>query len=481
LAHVRSEGANFPLTGRGDVNTYMLFAELARQIVAPTGRIGLLVPSGIATDNTTKEFFADLMQSKTLAALFDFENRKLVFPDVDGRFKFSVLLMTGTGAPQPSARFVFFAHTIEQLGDKQRQITLSPKDLKLLNPNTRTCPIFRTRRDADLTKQVYKQVPILIDRNRQLGGNPWGVSFCRMFDQTNDAERFIEGAKLLSDGFRLTGNRWTKNKDVYLPLYEAKMIQAYDHRAAGVKIAAGNWMRQGQTEETSLVEHQNPEFVVQPRYWVDEAPVRAITGQRPALLAYKDVTSATNQRTMIAAMVPVVALMNSAPFMVTGAEGLGAAIPARRELCLLANLNSLAYDFIARQKVGGLHLNFFIVEQLPTLPPDTYDERCPWAKSKKLEDWIAERVLKLTCTADDMRPLAEAAGFAPGVWKWKEEDRAKLRAELDAAYFHLYHLSHEDVEYILGTFQGIANEDEKAEGEGRTRQLVLEAYDEMGK
>ena len=79
-----------------------------------------------------------------------------------------------------------------------------------------------------------------------------------------------------------------------------------------------------------------------------------------------------------------------------------------------------------------------------------------------------------------MRPLAAAAGFEPGVWKWKELERAQLRAELDAAYFHLYQLSREDVQYILGTFQGIVDEDAKADGTGLTRQLVLEAFDRMG-
>jgi hypothetical protein len=96
-----------------------------------------------------------------------------------------------------------------------------------------------------------------------------------------------------------------------------------------------------------------------------------------------------------------------------------------------------------------------------------------------LEDWIAERVLKLTCTANDMRPLAQAADFKPGVWKWKEAERDQLRAELDAAYFHLYGLSREDVEYVLGTFQGIKDEDEKHGGIGQTRRLVIEAYDAM--
>lgn len=158
LAYVRSAAANFPLTGRGDINTYMLFAELSRQLVSPTGHVGLLVPSGIATDSTTRAFFSDLMETRTLSALYDFENKKLVFADVDGRFKFSILLMTGKDSPQTAAEFVFFAHSIDDLTAPHRKIKLSPKDLKLLNPNSRTCPIFRTRRDAELTKRILSEL-----------------------------------------------------------------------------------------------------------------------------------------------------------------------------------------------------------------------------------------------------------------------------------------------------------------------------------
>jgi hypothetical protein len=151
----------------------------------------------------------------------------------------------------------------------------------------------------------------------------------------------------------------------------------------------------------------------------------------------------------------------------------------RRWSCLLSNLNSFAYDFIARQKVGGLHLNFFIVEQLPTLPPDRYEGKCPWDKKATLEKWISERVLKLTCTADDMRPLAEAAGFKEGVHKWDEAERAQLRAELDAAYFHLYGLDREEVDYVLDQFQGVVKEDVATGRPGRTRRTILEAFDAL--
>jgi len=475
LAHVRQSG-NFPRTAKGDINTYVLFAELAQRIVAPAGRVGLLVPSGIATDNTTREFFSDLIQSQALIGLYDFENRRRHFPDVDSRFKFSMLVFSGKETKTRAVDFVFFAHQMEDLEERSRHISLSAKDLALLNPNTHTCPIFRSRRDAELTKAVYRRVPILIDKSRREGGNPWGIQYVRMFDQTNDAELFRTAEELHHEGFRLEGNRWRKGKRVFLPLYEAKMVQAYDHRAASVVVDTENWVRQGQTEATTPVLHQNPEFLAQPRWWVEQAEVdKALGGRiRPAYLCYKDVTSATNQRTMIAAWIPHVAVVNSAPLVLTG-EGIG----PRREACLLANLNALALDFLARQKVGGVHLNFFIVNQLPIFPPDRYQERCPWNQRQTLEKWVSDRVLKLTCTADDVQPLAEAAGFDPPVHKWRPSERVDLMAELDAAYFLLYQLARDDVQYVLGTFQRLRAGDEPAERLFADEDSILEAYDRL--
>jgi hypothetical protein len=476
LSHVRTSG-EFPLTARGDINTYMLFAELARKLLAPSGRAGLLVPSGIATDNTTRDFFNALMESKSLIKLYDFENRQRIFPDVDGRFKFCVLVFGGVGVRTPHADFVFFAHSMNDLKPKNRHIALSSADLALLNPNTRTCPIFRSRRDAELTKEIYRRVSILIDESRREGGNPWGIRFVRMFDQTNDAELFHDAAKLAEMGCRHEGNRWTLGRRTFLPLYEAKMVQAYDHRAASVKLAEGNWVRQGQTEDTTLVEHQNPEFVVQPRWWVEEGEVVRVRGaaaEQPAYLCFKDVTSPTNQRTMIAALIPSVAVVNSAPLMIHGEP-----ISPRALACLLANLNSFALDFVARQKVGGLHLNFFIVNQLPLFPPVEYAKKCPWDKRTTLESWIGQRVLKLTCTANDMKPFAQAAGFDPLVHRWDVEERAELLAELDAAFFLLYGIRRADVEYILGTFAGLRAVESPLPGFRSTTARILEAYDQL--
>ncbi len=485
------------------------------------------------------DFFAAVAETNRLIRLYDFENRtKKFFPEVDGRFKFCILNFGGSSLPLPSgegrgegkqrrasltpnpspkgrggnaADFVFFAHTVEDLEDKDRHIALSGDDIKLLNPNTRTCPIFRTRRDAEITKEIYRRVPILIDRNRTgPTANPWGVSFQRMFDQTNDAELFHEPDALKNDGFKLKGNRWIlpsprgrgaggegkppqdtltpnpspkgRGEQVYLPLYEAKMIQAYDHRAANVVTDTANWVRQGQTAGSTLVQWQSPEYSVLPRFWVaDEAVAAQLKQPVSSFLAYKDVTSPTNQRTMISAIIPVVGVVNSAPLIFSDQT-------PRRTACLLGNLNSFAYDFVVRQKISNVHLNFFIVEQAPTFPPDTYSKPCPWSRRKtKLETWISERVLKLTCTAEDMLPLADTCDFKSGSFEseyggrlnqWDEAQRAQLMAELDAAYFHLYGIARDDVEYILSTFKGIHDPTPLFPGASTKAEHILALYDE---
>jgi hypothetical protein len=486
--HVRSSG-RFPLTAKGDINTYMLFAELAHSLVAPSGRVGLLVPSGIATDKTTKEFFNELMESETLHALYDFVNRLGLFEDVEGRLKFCILLMGGWKNKAPIADFVFFAETVEELSESNRHINLSQKDLKLFNPNTGTCPVFRSRKDAQITKRVYNRVPILIDETRQTGGNPWGAKFVRMFDQTNDAELFLTPKELQDNGLKLIGNRWRKGKEEFLPLYEAKMTRDYDHRATRVVFNPDNWYMNYSAESASLVEHQNPEYLAMGRWWVADSRVQACVEEsaKIASIAFHDIARSTDTRTMVACMLPWAGATNKLPLILNPEN-----ISWPLFCCLLGNLNSHPYDFIARQKVGGANMNFFIVEQLPTLAPDAYHDKCPWHKKQTLEQWISERVLKLTCTANDMIPLAKACNFNPKgdkagggipyVWKWKEQERAELRAQLDAAYFHLYGISRDDAAYILSTFQTSGCTDQgNTIAPHSTAELILSYFDEYAK
>ncbi len=483
LTYCRTSEA-YPLTGKGDINTYAVFAELAYQLVALHGRVGLLTPSGIAIHNTTKEFFAAIAASGQLIRLFDFDNRNgTFFPDVHPDTQFSIINFGGSNVTQQQTDYIFGVLDVDELEDRNRHVVLSSNDITLLNPNTRTCPIFRTQRDAKITKAIYRRVPVLIDQNRTgPTGNPWGIRFKTMFHQTNDAELFREADTLKQDGFKLKGNRWVKGKQAYLPLYEAKMVQAYDHRFGTVYVDASNWINQGQTTQTALVQHANPEFLVLPRFWASQIEIENRAALSPAQLAFRDITNPTNRRTMISGFAPNVGFINTLPIIL-----FPTAITLRRRTCLQANLGSFVFDYIARNKLQGRHMNFYILEQLPALSPDAYDKACPWSKKKTtLERWISERVLKLTCTAEDMLPLAEACEFKSGSFKeeyggrlnkWDEAERAQLMAELDAAYFHLYGISRDDAEYILSTFTGIDKRNPLFDEPESTAEHILNIYD----
>ncbi|MEZ5278969.1 MAG: N-6 DNA methylase [Acidimicrobiales bacterium] len=246
LRHFLGKSGRFPLCGRGKINTYSVFAETMRDATGPAGRVGVIVPSGIATDDTTKFFFQDIVERRNLASLFDFENRNAIFPGVHRSYKFCLLTLAGDERPVDEAEFVFFALDTADLNDPERRFTLTPEDFALLNPNTRTCPIFRTRRDAEITKGIYRRVPVLVEEGPP-EKNPWGVTFRQgLFNMTSDSHLFRTREQLEADGWTLRGNIFTKGDDRYLPLYEAKMVDFFDHRAADVVLSKTAAVRQGQ-------------------------------------------------------------------------------------------------------------------------------------------------------------------------------------------------------------------------------------------
>ncbi|GJQ20270.1 MAG: hypothetical protein HBSIN02_06250 [Bacteroidia bacterium] len=295
-------GGRYPLTGRGDINTYAVFAELSRRLIAKDGRCGIIVPTGIATDDTTKFFFQDMTRSGALVNLFDFENRKGIFPAIDSRMKFSLLTCRGSGKPEP-ATFVFFALDTDDLKRPEKRFTLTAEEIELLNPNTGNCPIFRSQADAELTKAIYRRVPVLWrerteDRPEE---NPWRLSFKTLFHMANDSHHFRTAKELREEGFELEGNIFVKGiangqgqmesadhsqfATRYLPLYEAKMIHQFDHRWATYeeRMVNGEW--QVEVRDVTDEEKADPNFVVQPRYWVKEEIVESVIPKYPEPLA----------------------------------------------------------------------------------------------------------------------------------------------------------------------------------------------------
>ena len=448
------DAGRYPLTGVGDVNTYALFAETFAQSMAEEGRAGFIVPTGIATDDSTKAFFAGLTQAGRLTSLYDIENREAVFPAVHRSYKFCLLTLGRAEA----AEFVCFATQTHQLTDPRRRFTLTPEEFRLINPNTLTCPVFRSERDAALTKKLYRAAPVLIAEGpREV--NPWGIRFMRQMDMANDSGLFH--------------NVPAPSR---LPLYEAKMIHQFDHRWATYSADGSG--------DVSIAEKQDSAFSVTPRYWVEatevEARLRDKGWERGWLMGWRDICRSTDERTVIASVVPRSGVGNQMPLMLFDEKA-----ELRPFAALLANLSSLSFDFVARHKVGGTHLNYFIYKQLPVLPPDRYTDADL--------AFIVPRVLELTYTAHDLRPWAKDLGYDGPPFPWNPERRAQLRAELDAYYARLYGVTRDELRYILDpadvmgedypaeTFRVLKNNELREFGEYRTQRLVLEAWDDLAK
>jgi hypothetical protein len=510
VSHFLGNSGSYPLCGRGRINLYAVFAEGMRNLLNERGRVGAVLPTGIATDDTTKFFFQDVVEKKSLASLYDFEN-KGIFEGVHSSYKFC-LFSAGRGLRPTvqSAEFAFFAHAVEDLSDPKRRFSLSAEDIELLNPNTRTCPIFRSRKDAELTKGIYRRVPVLIReaRDGRPEENPWGIKFKQgLFNMTSDSNLFRSRERLETDGWRLEGNIFRKDGEEYLPLYEAKMANQFDHRVAHVVISSTALIRQGQPESFSESEHQDPQVLPLPRYWVSGADVRERGSERRFFVGFTDITSPTNERSMLASIIPVVGVGHTMPLVLSSQ-------PAALETLLHACLNTFVFDYVGRQKLGGLHYTYFILKQLAVLKPGVYAERCSWRKAdSSLVDWLLPRILELTYTAWDLEPFARDCSWDGPPFRWEEERRFLLRCELDAAFFYLYLPATPDgqwkparvaegavrdetptelaelkkhfptprdaVSYIMDTFPIVHRKDEEKFNEYRTKRVILEMYDAM--
>ena len=463
---------DYPLLGGGDINLYSLFVERGMSLIKPDGLIGLLTPSGIYADKTAAHFFESVSTTGRVSGLFDFENRRLgtalppFFPDVDSRFKFCALIFGGEKRRFERTACAFFLHDTDTIKNEDRCFPLTPADFSRVNPNTGTAPVFRTRRDAEITRRIYERHPVLVDRSEGGEHKVWPVKYTTMFHMANDSHLFRTAAQLEAEGFYpVEGNRWKRGKKLYLPLYEGKMVQAFDHRAASVTSREGNLFRPGQPDRTINEEHRDPAFSSRPRYWVREQENDAIKNVQ-WLLAFKDITASTNVRTMIAAVIPKVGCGHTLPILLPTEEGFDGETAA----CLLANLNSFAFDYVARQKVQATHLTWYIIEQIPIISLTDYDRPFGNTTARNL---IRDHVLRLTYTAHDMAPFARDLGYDGPPFVWDEEERRHLRARLDALYFHLYDLSRDDAGYVLETFPIVQREDEARFGTYRTLDLIL--------
>lgn len=423
------DDCRFALTGTGDVNLYALFAELNYRLRNERGTAGFVCPSGIATDDSTKEFFGEIASKGMLRSLYDFENRDALFPTVDSRFKFCLLTIAAGNTP---GDFAFFLKNVPELEDKRRHFSMTAEDFDLINPNTHTCPVFRSQEDAELAKKIYRKAGVFVREADKKNGNPWNVRFNRMYDMSNDSGLFATVPGNGPDGKPM------------LPLYEAKMMHQMDHRWA-------TFLAEKDPEDVTTEQKADVNFAVNPEYWVpytetvlratnldssivaalrkeDEPKLRELC-QRLAmtetdsklqkvyldasgsgdivqdllaaaeeycpkyLMGYRNISRAVDYRTMITSVLPLCGAGHSILQFATNKS-------AKFDACLIANMSSIPLDFVVRLKLGGINMTYGYVRQFPILRPEAYTDAAV--------NFIVPRVFALTYTATDIVEWARA-------------------------------------------------------------------------
>jgi hypothetical protein len=496
--HFMAESGRFPLSAMGRMNLYRLFLEAGHTFVRASGRVGIVLPSGFASDSFSQDHFSTLHGEGRLVSLYDFENRLGIFPGVHSSYRFCLLTVGGKGACVETD-FVFFAHSTSDLADSSRHVRLSQQAVSALNPLSRTAPLLRSAQDYGLTLWMHKAGPII---GRSDGIYAWNIKPTLMFMMNAAMKGHRTAEELEAAGCRLVGNRYVHRNEIWLPFYEGKMVGMYDHRAASIRFDPTNRVRRNQPVALSNADHENPEQLALPMFWINSIDVsKRCEGLPRWCLAIKDVTSSTNERTSIAAMLAGVPLTDSLPWLRTEST-------ASLMACLLANLNSFSFDYIARQKVAGLHLRGHYLSQLPIIGAKSYETGCPWANgASQLGAWILKRVLELTYTAWDLEPFANDCAWTGPPFRWDEYRRFLLRCELDAAFFQLYLPAEKNsgrclfesetaeelarlkqsfptprdaMAYIMDTFPIVRRMDEeKYNDDYRTKRVILEIYDAM--
>lgn len=492
---VKNSG-RFPLTAVGKLELSSLFAELCLSFSKEAW--GLVLPTGIAVNDSNKNFFSELIDENRLISLYDFENREKLF-EIDSRFKFCLIT---AGKAQTEPRTVsggFYLTRIDHLLDPRRIYTLRTDDFARFNPNTKTCPVFRTSRDAELNAKIYRNSTIIFNENTN--SNPWEIKFGSTFNMASDSQIFETYESLLEKGGKLRGNIFELESGSYVPLYEGKMFWIYNHHY-------GSWPTNGDRpnsiDSPELIHMQNPNYSIMPWYWV---PVELVIENQTKrdydgkeiwswkhdwIIAFRKLTNATNERTLVISTMPGTFGAGHSTTLLCVERG---TIPG---ILLQAMLSSLVADYTVRQKVGGTNLSHFFFKQFPILTPDQIPSTTQWQIVKRvaelcyfnhdMDGWASELWEEMS---EEQRAALPQLG-AQQPWIYNPERRAVLQAELDAIFAHLYGLNTEDLVYILDpedicgkgcineTFRVLKDNEVRQYGEYRTKRLVLEAWNKFG-
>lgn len=280
------------------------------------------------------------------------------------------------------------------------------------------------------------------------------------------------------------------------------MLGHFDHRFSTYRDATQAQLNVGALPRPTADQHDDPDMEPLARYWVARPavmkalvstkrerdllpgrdrpgerglPQRALTDRwdRGWLLGWRNIARSSDMRTFVPAVLPTSAVGNA--FLLGFPDD-----PSKGPL-LHAVWSSIAFDYVTRQKLSGSNVTYFNVKQFACPAPASFAEPVVWRPDASLADWVIPYVLELSYTSWRLRAYAQEMGDGGPPFRWEPKRRALLRADLDAAFFHVYGLTRPEAEHVLNSFPVVRKYEERDHGEYRTKRLVLDAYDRMTK
>jgi len=360
----------YPLQGDGHANRYQLFLERALRLTKPSGRIGMILPSGIATDHGSAALRTHLFDRTAIDTWIGFDNRRRIFP-IHRSMRFVVLSTSNSGGTD-MLRFrcgLTDAGALEQdAAAASHMLTVSRSRLESWSPGNLAIPEIPDAAALALMSGIAGRIPALADPAG------WNVRFGRELNATDDRPHFVPRH----------GSRRR-----LLPIVEGKLLAPFraDIDRATLGIAAN--------AAAKLLDRASFER---------------------ARIAYRDVASATNKLTLIAAMLPAGTVSTHTVFVSKGPLG------DRSRWCLLGLMNSFVANYLVRLNVTT-HVTSSMMARLPVpRPPDGCE--------------AFEQLVVLS-----QRLAAEGA-----------ENGREHYARLNAMAANLYGLTVEEYQYVADTF-----------------------------
>ncbi len=481
-SHFWNHSGRFPLGSIGKLNTYRLFAELSIQTISLRGRAGLILKSGIITGVDSQPFISNLIQTGHLVSAIDFINTNLIFRDVVANERFCLLTAEGAALRPTSALYAFALDQPEQLGDESRFFVLSAEETRTLNPNDLSVPPMTSRQDKDLLVRIHRHCPPSIDE--RLGYNPWRLRYCQgHLNSSTGSGHFADNSyeELIERGAKLgPRNLFTLGGEVLMPYYEGKYIGQLNHRFGSFEgvCQSRRFGVKAEAADPAVTQLQDPHYEIMPRYWLSKRLAGQLFAQKethwPWLFAFRDVCRAVvDARTVQACIMPLLPCNHKCPFLALGGSRQESALAA---LTLNMSWASFVLDYSLRQKLAGATLTKGVAYQLPVPSPERLRES---VGSTTWWIFLSPRGLELSYSTWSLQALSVELGYGGPPFMWDERRRFLIRCELDAAYFHLYGIDRSDADHIMETFRIVKRKDVKEHGTYRTKETILQMYDQM--